>query len=214
VSDAGGDIQAAADGEDRATKGERTRRRLLELAIEQFGRKGFRATSVTEITREAGLTQAASYAYFESKSDLFREAVNTDVMELISSATEPLQETPVRDLLPSVLVLLAAKLAEHPLAVRVLSGQEPEAVAQLTELPALLDVRALLSERLAEAQASGELRADVDPARLATGLQVVLLSLLMGMTISRGTGPEPAGPEPEVIAGIMEVFGALISPPT
>jgi len=136
---------------DRESKGERTRRRLLELAVEQFGRKGFRSTSVTEITREAGLTQAASYAYFENKVDLFRAAVNTDVEALLDSVVPTLRETPVRELLAATLVYLAAKLDEHPLAVRVLCGREPDAMDQLRDLPALIEVRAVLAERLHEA---------------------------------------------------------------
>jgi hypothetical protein len=139
--------------------------------------------------------------------------VNTDVVDLVSSATDSVQETPVRDLLPSVLVFLAAKLDEHPLAMRVLGGQEPDAMAQLRDLPALVEVRGLLAQRLAAAQETGEIRADVDAGRLATGLQVVLLALLTSMTISRGADAASAAPEPEVIAGIMEVFGALVSPP-
>jgi AcrR family transcriptional regulator len=198
------------------TKGERTRRRLLELAVEQFGRNGFRATSVTEITRGAGLTQAASYAYFQSKGELFRAAVDTDVADLVSSLEEPLQETPIRELLPSMLVLLAGKLDEHPLAVRVLAGQEPDVVAELRSLPALAQVRARLAERLTVAQLAGEVRSDVDAERLATGLQVVLVALLTSMTIARGTGddtPDPL-PEADVIAGVLEVFDALLRPAT
>jgi len=202
------------DLEERETKGERTRRRLLELAIEQFGRKGLRATSVTEITREAGLTQAASYAYFENKAELFREAVNTDVVDLIASATAPLAETPVRELLPSILVLLAAKLDEHPLAVRVLGGREPEAMAQLRDLPALTDVRSMLATRLRAAQETGEIRADVDVVKLAAGIQVVILALLTTMTIGRGNAGDGADDTPpDVITGIIEVFDALLRPP-
>jgi AcrR family transcriptional regulator len=203
-----------AEADERETKGERTRRRLLELAIEQFGRKGMRATSVTEITREAGLTQAASYAYFENKAELFREAVNTDVVELIASATAPLADTPVRELLPSILVVLAAKLDEHPLAVRVLGGQEPEAMTQLRDLPALADVRSLLATRLSEAQEAGDIRPDVDVTRLATGIQVVILALLTTLTIGRGDSRDGDGATPpDVVAGIVEVFDALLKPP-
>ena len=44
------------------TKGERTRRRLLELAVRRFADEGYRATSVSAIARDAGITQAAVYA--------------------------------------------------------------------------------------------------------------------------------------------------------
>jgi AcrR family transcriptional regulator len=226
VSPAASDGAGAASPEDQPTgvhatddqagdesKGERTRRRLLEIAVAQFGSKGYRTTSVTEITRQAGLTQAASYAYFDSKADLFRAAVNHDVVSLITAATEAVEETPVRDLLPSVLALLASKLDEHPLATRLLGGQEPDAIGELRDLPALVDVRGLLAQRLIEAQHAGEVRGDVDPERLAAGLVTVLLALLMSMTIGRGGG-DAADPQPEIIAGILELFSALVRPPS
>lgn len=204
------------EGADRERKGERTRRRLLELAIEQFGRKGFRSTSVTEITRGAGLTQAASYAYFENKVDLFRAAVNADVEALLDSVVPTLRETPVHQLLAATLVYLAAKLDEHPLAVRVLCGHEPDAMDQLRDLPALIEVRSVLAERLRVAQEAGEIRRDVQPDVLATGLQILLLALLTSLTIGRGAEASDAPgitPAPDVIAGVMAVFDAVLAPP-
>jgi AcrR family transcriptional regulator len=201
--------------EDRETKGERTRRRLLEIAIDHFGRKGYRATSVTEITREAGLTQAASYAYFENKGALFRAAVDHDAESLVQSVTAPLADTPIRELLPAVLVFLASGLDEHPLAVRVMSGQEPEMSTQLDDLPALLEVRRVLTARLVQAQAAGEIRADVEAEPLATGLQVVLLALLTTMMVGRapGVGSAAATPADDVLVGVLTVFDALLRPP-
>lgn len=207
---------AAAEDEDRETKGERTRRRLLELAIDHFGRKGYRATSVTEITREAGLTQAASYAYFENKEALFRAAVDHDAESLVRSVTAPLADTPIRELLPAILVFLASRLDEHPLAVRVMSGQEPEASTQLADLPALLEVRRLLTTRLTQAQEAGEIRTDVAAEPLATGLQVVLLALLTTMMVGRAPGADASGASPpdDVLVGVLTVFDALLRPPT
>src|SRR5258708_7622510 len=102
-----------ADGEGRAeSKGERTRRLLIELAIEQFGTHGYRSTSVTEITRAAGLTQAASYAYFPNKEALYRAAVNADAAALTAYANRKTAHTPIMQLLPSYLVHLVAALDE------------------------------------------------------------------------------------------------------
>jgi hypothetical protein len=140
--------------------------------------------------------------------------VNIDVIDLVESATAPLADTPVRELLPSILIFLAARLDEHPLAVRVLSGQEPEAMAQLRDLPALADVRELLAARLATAQDAGEVRPDVDVTKLAVGIQVVILALLTTLTIGRGGDPATPDDTPaDVIAGVMEVFDALLRPP-
>ena len=87
------------DDEPAETKGERTRRRILEMAVDCFGRRGYRATSVSEIARAANLTQAASYAYFDNKEALFREAVDTDVSNLIDEISALVADVPARDLL-------------------------------------------------------------------------------------------------------------------
>ena len=87
--DPAGRVASAGDpteGAGLATKGERTRLRLLELAIERFGERGYRATSVSEIARAAGLTQAAAYAYFPSKEALFDAAVDADAAPLVEEA--------------------------------------------------------------------------------------------------------------------------------
>lgn len=198
---------------DELSKGERTRRRLLELAIDHFGRKGFRSTSVSEIAREAGLTQAASYAYFDSKLDLFRQAVDQDVQGLLTGVVDQVADTPVRQLLPVTLVLLVSSLADHPLAERVLAGQEAEGTAQLRELPTLVQVRSQLADRLRAGQAAGEVRADIDPTTVATGLQVVLLGLLISLVTTTAPGEPATPPPPEVTAGVLAVFDAVLAPP-
>ena len=125
------------------SKGERTRRRILEIAIERFGERGYRATSVSEIARAAGLTRAASYAYFDSKESLFQAAVDADAEGLISDVAAQAQGVPIDALIPSVIVYAVMGLADHPLARRVLAGQEPDEIPRLVELPS---VRRMLEE--------------------------------------------------------------------
>src|SRR5437763_17056148 len=67
-------------------KGERTRRRLLDIAVQRFAADGFRRTSVSDIAREAGLTPAAAYAYFAGKEGLFQAAVDADAGALTEAA--------------------------------------------------------------------------------------------------------------------------------
>jgi AcrR family transcriptional regulator len=59
----------------RTARGEATRQRLMDAAEELFGRSGFHATSVTDITRQAGVAQGTFYLYFESKDEVFRVLV-------------------------------------------------------------------------------------------------------------------------------------------
>lgn len=56
-------------------RGRRTRRKLLDAAEGLFGRKGFHATSVVEITQEAGVGHGTFYLYFRTKEEIFRELV-------------------------------------------------------------------------------------------------------------------------------------------
>ena len=44
-------------------------------------RQGYRTTSVSEIARAAGLTQATAYAYFDNKESLFVAAVDVDAID-------------------------------------------------------------------------------------------------------------------------------------
>lgn len=163
------------------TKGERTARRLLEIAISRFGDRGFRATSVSEIAREAGLTQAAVYAYYDSKTALFDAAVDHDAELVITETQQNVTETDPLSLIPALLLEAGSILDEHPLLRRVLRGEEPEALVRVLRLPALADFTAYLRSAIERAQADGAVRAEVDPARYAEGAETIVLALLLGM---------------------------------
>ena len=59
----------------RTSRGERTRRKLLDAAAIEFGEKGFHDASITSITRRAGTALGSFYTYFDSKDELFRSLV-------------------------------------------------------------------------------------------------------------------------------------------
>lgn len=188
------------------TKGERTRRKLLEIAIEQFGRYGFRQTSVTEITREAGLTQAACYAYFGNKGELFREAVDTDVAELIAEAADQARALEPRQLLGGLVLFLGGALDRHPLTRRVLQGREPDAVAQLIDLPAVHSIGELVADAIRTGQTNGDVRTDIDPEAVGAGAEAIVLGLTMSLAMGDGrTTPRHA-------FGVVSAFDAMLKP--
>lgn len=55
------------------SKGERTRRALLSVAMKLFGEKGFRGTSIRDIASQAGSNVAAVNYHFGTKENLYRE---------------------------------------------------------------------------------------------------------------------------------------------
>jgi AcrR family transcriptional regulator len=197
----------AAESVRGRSKGERTRLRLLEIAVQRFGARGFRNTSVSEIAREAGLTQAASYAYFENKQALFAAAVDDDATGLIDDAYAGASAAPIDLFIPTLILCLLGGLADHPLAHRVLAGQEPEAITNLVDLPALDRFCASMEGRLHQAQADGEIRSDIEPALIASGVQALVVALLMSTIQTGGQVDERHQ------LGVVAAFGAMLQAP-
>jgi AcrR family transcriptional regulator len=163
------------------TKGERTRQALLEGAIRRFAADGFRATSVSGIARDAGLTPAAAYAYFEGKEGLFAAAVDADAAGLIGKALDPVLNGVFDTEWQALIGALIAGMAEHPLARRILAGLEPEHTVRLIDIPALADLERGIGERLEAGQAAGQVRPDIDPRLIASGLVTTVLSILIAV---------------------------------
>ena len=69
----------APERRSRSEKQAETRQRLLDGAAEVFRARGFQATSVDAITRQAGYSRGAFYSNFESKEQLFVELLQNRV---------------------------------------------------------------------------------------------------------------------------------------
>lgn len=54
-----------------------SRQRILSAAAELFTRKGFNQVGIDEVMIAAGMTRGAFYAHFDSKIDLYEEAIMT-----------------------------------------------------------------------------------------------------------------------------------------
>jgi AcrR family transcriptional regulator len=153
------------------------------------------------------VTQAAAYAYFDNKEALFVAAVDADASELIDAALARLPDQRLSTLLPAFLVQLFAQLRDHPLTQRVLAGKEPEVLPRLLALPAVQRTTDRIGEEMRAGQQRGEIRADIDLAALAPGLEVFILSVLVG-TVQTG-GVATARHQ----AGIGAAFEAMLLPP-
>jgi TetR/AcrR family transcriptional regulator, regulator of autoinduction and epiphytic fitness len=72
---------------------DRTRReRVLAVALEVFGRYGFRKTSMDEVARSADISRQGLYLYFASKEALFRAAVRQELDTALGEASCCLNE--------------------------------------------------------------------------------------------------------------------------
>jgi AcrR family transcriptional regulator len=189
------------------TKGNRTRSALIDHAVIRFAREGFRGTSVADVCRDAGLSTTAAYPYFANKEALFLAAVDEDVAGLIDDAVHLVGIQ--RDLHwgHTMMLNLVDRLSAHPLAKRIVSGLEPEFTMGLLDMPALEQLRKGVSELMRSLQVTGEVRRDVEPDQMASGLVVIVISLLM--TIMQTGGASFA----RVANDIEAVLDAATRPP-
>jgi AcrR family transcriptional regulator len=69
-------ISAASEGKaPRTARGERTLRKILDAARDEFGERGFSDSSIVGITQRAGVALGTFYTYFDSKEAVFQALV-------------------------------------------------------------------------------------------------------------------------------------------
>ena len=164
------------------SKGEQTRRAILDAAIARFGREGYRATSVADIARDAGLSGTAAYAYFPNKEALFLAAIDEDAAAVIEEGLSTLTEgAVVADWRRTLIYTLVDAVQRHPLAKRLLAGLEPEVTERVLGIPALEELRKVCVELIRSEQAAGRVRSDIDAAAIGNGVVSIMLSLLMSV---------------------------------
>jgi AcrR family transcriptional regulator len=75
----------------RERKSDRTRRKVLSAAKQLFDRRGYRDTTVDDITRRAEIAHGTFYLYFKGKSEILRELATTALSEFDSIAMREFQ---------------------------------------------------------------------------------------------------------------------------
>ena len=86
------DARAAPGGSGktpRTARGERTRRKILDAALNEFGEKGFSEASIVGITSRAQVALGTFYTYFDSKEEVFRAVVG-DLSDLVRTRVAPM----------------------------------------------------------------------------------------------------------------------------
>lgn len=176
---------------------------ILEAALDVFATKGFAATRLDEVARQAGVSKGALYLYFDTKEALFREAIravlkpNLERVGMLSTAPLPF-ETLVRMVVGGMALTVAGdrRIGRVVKLVVAESANQPELGAIWHETviaPALGAMTALIQR----AQAEGAVRPG-DARYFAFGL---IAPLLLG-GLWRETF-EPAGAEPVDIEALI-----------
>ena len=189
------------------TKGERTRERLLRAAVDRFGNSGYKSTSVSQLSRDAGLTPAAAYAYFEDKETFWTAAIRADLdalrLEVVGSVTR--SERPIVD----SMIALVDGLQRHALARRVMVEGSPHDLQLVLGHPLFAATTKAVAVGLHARQAAGTLPPTADPEQLAVGLETVIFSLVLSVVRA---GMESAPERIEAVVAMLQ--SAMGGPPT
>jgi AcrR family transcriptional regulator len=150
-------------------KGTATREEILDVALDLFLRKGYDRTSVREIARMAGLSQAGLLHHFSSKEELLVEVLR----RRDERSREAYQETPDEDLSVDGLLSVVGHNAQEPGLVRLYVAMSAESTDQDSAAREYFEeryrwLRAGVAQDIRRQQESGEVSAELDPDAVAS----------------------------------------------
>jgi AcrR family transcriptional regulator len=144
----------------RTARGERTLRKILDAAREEFGEHGFSDSSIVGITQRAGVALGTFYTYFDSKEALFQALVR-DLSAQVRDTVAPAfrEATDALDGAQRGLELFLEFIRDHRDIYRIIDEAEfvdPTAYREHYETTATR-----IAARYADARDKGELAPDL-----------------------------------------------------
>ena len=193
-------------GEPKTGRGRASRERIVERAAELFAERGIAGTSLDEVLAAAGAGKGQFYHYFRSRDELAAAAVEQRCAQVVTGLTQALGGVSSLAELEQALAGFIAGFEQMglpgcpigTLATEVAGRNE---AARLQAAAGFDAWERLLADALARMRQRGELRADAQPAMLATGL---LASIVGGMVLSQ-TRRDVASLRIAVNAGLAQV---------
>jgi TetR/AcrR family transcriptional regulator of autoinduction and epiphytic fitness len=151
--------------------------RVLAVALEVFGRYGYRKTSMDEVARAADISRQGLYLHFASKEALFRAAVRQELDAALDDASRCLAEegAPLQHRLVAALDAWLGRYVESKLAADI-SNLMQDPSAQLGDMvsAAIGAFDARLASAIAAAMTPDDLRRlGVTPQEIAAALHTV-----------------------------------------
>ncbi|HEY2260985.1 MAG TPA: TetR/AcrR family transcriptional regulator [Streptosporangiaceae bacterium] len=174
-------------GEPRTGRGRASRERIVERAADLFAERGIASTSVDEVLAAAKAGKGQFYHYFRNRDELAAAAVGYRCAQVVDGLTQALGDVSSLAELEQALAGFIAGFEQTglpgcpigTLATEVAGRNE---AARMQAAAGFGAWERLLADALERMRQRGELRADAQPAVLATGL---LASIEGGMVLSQ-----------------------------
>jgi AcrR family transcriptional regulator len=197
-------------GEPTTRRGRASRERIVERAAELFAERGIAAVSVDEVLAAAGAGKGQFYHYFRGRDELAAAAVGFRCGQLVAGLAESLGGVSSLAGLEEALAGFMTGFEQSglpgcpigTLATEV-AGRNEE--ARLLAAAGFDDWERLLAGALERMRQRRELRADAEPARLATGL----LASIEGWMVLSQVRRDMASLRVAVDAGLDQVRARL-----
>jgi TetR/AcrR family fatty acid metabolism transcriptional regulator len=148
------------------TKGERTRARLIDVAIKEFSLRGFDRTKVSDIVLSAKLTQPTFYLYFSSKEALYNHLVaqvRQDLVRIVRRVRVPahLDQQTAQAKIRAAIRAFFQYFVDNPKLATIGYFQAEASTAIRKE------ITTFIARNIAAEQSSGYLRRDLDAVFLS-----------------------------------------------
>ncbi|MEZ5075952.1 MAG: TetR/AcrR family transcriptional regulator [Solirubrobacterales bacterium] len=159
------------------------RRQILDAAVRVLARQGFHATRVSDIADEAGVAYGLVYHYFRSKDEVLSELF-VERWSLLLAAIEEADRAggPHRDRLAAVAGFIFDSYCHDPELMKVIIVEVTRAANSFgrTHLDQIRRAYESIGKIVADGQAAGEFRDDVDPLFASMTFYGAIEQLLSG----------------------------------
>ena len=159
------------------------RQQILDAAVRVLARQSFHATRVSDIADEAGVAYGLVYHYFKSKDEVLNELFSERWSLLLKAIDEADRSQPTpRDKLAAVATFIIDSYRHDPELMKVIIVEVTRAANSFgrTHLGEINRAYEKIAKIVADAQAAGEFRDDVDPQFASMWFYGAIEQLLSG----------------------------------
>jgi AcrR family transcriptional regulator len=120
--------------------GQERRLQLVGIGRRLFAERGYEATSIEEISHQAGVSKPVVYEHFGGKEGLYAVVVDRETERLLTKITESLVGSDPRELVEQAANALLSYIEEEPDGFRILVRDSPVAQTSGTFASLIVDI--------------------------------------------------------------------------
>ena len=171
---------------------EATKNSIITASANLFNTQGYKATSISDITKATGLTKGAIYRHFSSKADLEQQALRSLAKLMFTEIGISIKEAKT---FQSKMEAIFSFFEEYmhtplykggcPLMNAAIEVDDTNAVLRQQTYNMLAQLKASVSKLITNGIANGQVRKDVEPEYYATIIIATLEGAIMMSRLER-----------------------------